>query len=113
MTSAVLMHLPTSCAIQIFGIARIPVSGSTSTSTTAAEYEYAGDGPTPAPRYRPPEGGGEYEPTVPSVPKRDSARTTASAKLMPLSGFATSKTRPPANPTLSAAISSFFDAAAT
>ena len=31
------MHLPTSCAIQIFGTVTMPVSGSTSTSTTAAE----------------------------------------------------------------------------
>ena len=50
---------------------------------------------------------------MPSVPKRASARTTASAKLMPFSGSATSKTRPSAKPTRSGGISSFFAAVAT
>src|SRR6266566_1943951 len=100
-TVAALMARPTSCAIQILGTRTMPVAGSTSTSATQALWEYAGDGPTPAPRYFPGEGGGVYEPTVPTVPSAASASRTASANESPSSGRSRSNTRPSANPTRS------------
>ena len=71
----------------------MPESGSTCTSATAALYEYAGEGPTPLPRYRPAPAGGVYDPTVPIVPRAASAAWTASAKVVPVSGFSASNTR--------------------
>src|SRR5215472_17997186 len=81
--------------------------GFTSTSITAAEYEYVGDGPTPPPLYKAGDFGGVYEPTVPSVPKRASARQIASAKLTPFSGVLGSKTRLSAKCNLSLGTSNF------
>src|SRR5215472_7145662 len=81
--------------------------GFTSTSITAAEYEYVGEGPTPPPLYKAGDFGGVYEPTVPIVPKRASARQIASAKLTPLSSAVESKTRLSAKRNLSLGTSSF------
>src|SRR5215472_16491013 len=86
--------------------------GFTSTSITAAEYEYVGEGPTPPPLYKAGDFGGVYEPTVPIVPKRASARQIASAKLTPLSGAVESKTRCSSKHSLSLGTSNFNETAA-
>src|SRR4029079_18478622 len=92
-----LIERPMSWAIQTFGTWIHPVAGSTPTSTTAAVYEYVGDGPTPPPLNFAADGGGVYEPTVPSVPNFASATHTPSRNSPPVSGLSTSNTRRPAN----------------
>jgi len=100
-----------SCATQILGTVIQPVFGSTSVSTTQAEKLYAGDGPTPAPLYFPGAFGGEYEPTVESVPNFASASAIASTKLMPLFGSSAANTRPCENTTRSGGMPSDSEAA--
>src|SRR5689334_11298084 len=85
-TSTGFKDRPISWPIQILGISIQPVVGSTSTSMTQAVYEYVGDGPTPPDLYFAADGGGLYEPTVPSVPCSASPSTTASRKGIPTEG---------------------------